>query len=230
MPPTTAPAPWAPRIVPQAVAPPSDSFEITAPRTRNGALMVMLETDATVTVAHSQLRHQNSCHPRRNWARKDVEVVSGTGPRRRAASEQTLRTYERASARIAQPGLDAATMTPATAGPMIAPIENVSPLSAFACVRRSLETIWGMSPVSDGMKKAVPVPTSAGRRRKPQKGGCPRRIQAPSAVSAEARSTSAASMTWRRPNLSPATPPMSRKATSGTVWAASTTPTSDADA
>ena len=54
------------------------------------------------------------------------------GPRRRAASEHTLKTYERASARIAQPGLAVATMTPATDGPMIAPIENVSPLSALA--------------------------------------------------------------------------------------------------
>jgi len=51
-----------------------------------------------------------------------------------------------------------------------------------------------MSPVSAGMKNAVPVPTRAGSSRKPQKGGWPKTIQAPRAVSAEARRTSALSI------------------------------------
>jgi len=33
-------------------------------------------------------------------------------------------------------------MTPATDGPMIAPMENVRPFKALAWVSRSLETIW----------------------------------------------------------------------------------------
>ena len=51
-----------------------------------------LKNEAPTTIDQSQLRAQNSLHPRRSWERKDSGATSRAGPMWRAASEATLRT------------------------------------------------------------------------------------------------------------------------------------------
>src|ERR1019366_2158231 len=101
-------------------------------RTKREATSALTQAD-WITMAQSHERDQNSRQP----SRSNVMNASGCSvtfqSMRMSASETTLTKYVAASARIAQPGLQTATIIPARAGPMIPPLEVEIPLSAFPC-------------------------------------------------------------------------------------------------
>jgi len=69
-PPTNEPALNADRINAHAPGPPSDVFEIAAPRTKNGA-DIMFAADAARTPSQSHVRERTSCHPSSRSRMKD---------------------------------------------------------------------------------------------------------------------------------------------------------------
>src|SRR5665213_295088 len=71
IPPSTAPAPSAAKMSPQAVAPPRYSFTMTGPNTNVGAKMRMLTIENSTTMTQSHVRAQNSVQPWRSWRRND---------------------------------------------------------------------------------------------------------------------------------------------------------------
>jgi hypothetical protein len=86
-----------------------------------------------------------------------------------------------------------------------------------------------MSAVEAGLKNAEAVPWTAWSAASCQMWASPATSSAAIAPWLAKRTASAPTMTPRRGRRSPTTPPTSRKATSGTVRAASTMPRSEAD-
>src|SRR3954453_2773053 len=129
----------------------------------------------------------------------------------------------------AYPGPTMTMRTPASAGPRSCIDPTDIPRSAFASCRRSALTVIGVSPVDAGLKNAVAVPANACRTISSQICAVCDRSNAAVVAWMPIRTTSAVSITPRRGNRSPNTPPTSRKITSGAALAASTRPRSRAD-
>jgi len=106
--------------------------------------------------------------------------------------------------------------------PMI-PVDAIdSPRSAFACCSRSGLTVIGVKPVEAGLKNALAVPEIAWRTTISQICALCVRISIATPPCVPKRTTSAVSITARRGSRSAKTPPMRRKPTSGTAFAAKT--------
>ncbi len=151
--------------------------------------------------------------------------VAGTSPRN-PHRNQALTRYDRLSTAIAQPEPMKATRTPPMAAPSVTPRLSVSPRSALACCRRSALTVCGTRPVCAGRKNASAVPRTNCRTTSSQMVALwVSSSQAMTAWQAK-RTTSETSITHWRGRRSAHTPPISRKATSGTRPAATTMPRS----
>ena len=125
---------------------------------------------------------------------------------------------------IAQPGPMAATRMPPMAAPRVTPRLSVMPRRALACCRCSGLTVCGVRPVCAGRKNASALPRTNCRMPSSQMVAlCVSSSQAMTAWQAK-RTTSETSITHWRGRRSAHTPPISRKATSGTRPAAPTMP------
>lgn len=118
------------------------------------------------------------------------------------------------------------------AGPIMIARLNVRPVSAWASCTWSSDTVCGISPVYAGLKNARAAPNSASITIISVTDAPPVRISVANAPCSTARTESAPIMIRRRPRppkRSAHTPPSRISATSGSAWAASTSPRSVAE-
>jgi len=114
--------------------------------------------------------------------------------------------------------------TPASAGPATWAAGRAIANSAFASPSWSRGASWTVSPDNAGWKNASPVPVTRAVATNSHRCGRPRNSAAASVPCAPHRARSAASMTGRLPSRSAITPPPSRSAAIGTMFAAKTRP------
>ena len=154
---------------------------------------------------------------------------SARSPRARGrtrASSSALTTKVSASTANAQPAPRPSTSAVASAGPTSSLALCTTDVAAFACCSSSSGTVCGIRPVAAGLKNASAVPNAASMTTIAQIGTSPRKISSASSPCNAARIRSVATITRWRSSRSAHTPPISTNSTSGSAWAASTSPTS----
>ncbi len=141
----------------QSPAPPSEVLATYAPRTKKTPAN-MFPTPARTRITQSHVRLRTSRHPScRSWRNGRAGSFS-CGGRRSWARKPALAAKLAESTASAHPGLAAATITPAIAGPATLPIACARARRAFACCSRASLTVAGTSAVDAGLKNAVAVP------------------------------------------------------------------------
>ena len=140
-----------------------------------------------------------------------------------AATQTALRANVPASTTNAHPAPIAATRKPPIAGPASrAAAWRTSWSSAFAWTSSSRATTSGTIAPNAGPKNASPIPMKTDSTTRCQISIAPVSDSTPIAMSATARTTSAATSTRRRSTRSVTTPPVSRNATMPSVQAVPT--------
>ena len=187
---------------------------------------IMFPIEAATTITQTQVRARQ---PSRRSRRNDCGGSGTCTGSRSSERKKALTPKLAASTAIAQPGPTPATSAPPIAGPTIPADAIEMPRSAFACCSRSALTVSGVNPVEAGLKKADAEPATAWRT-----AICQMRAECVRSSTATApwlprRTRSAVSMTARRGSRSAKTPPTSRNATSGAVFAAITQPRSETE-
>src|SRR5205807_2355273 len=98
----------------------SDRRAISGPRTCHGAQAHPMYSVKQATVIHSQRRARNALHPARSSLSIEARSLTAATTGGMAATQTALPRKVTASKANPQPGCEAATITPATAGPMTA--------------------------------------------------------------------------------------------------------------
>jgi hypothetical protein len=142
-------------------------------------------------------------------------------------SISTLTAYDAASTPMTAAGPVIATRIPANDGPAIVVAERASPYRVFALPSWSGGAISTVSPCSAGVKNASPVPRNDTSTKNTHSGGrpangasgnrCAGTSSTASSACAQQRSTSALSITLRRPNRSAIAPATAISSTIGTT-------------
>jgi hypothetical protein len=203
---------------------------MTGPSSIHGAQVMRLKNANCTLVTHSQVRVRNSAQPsamspsRPRRARRAAPVVPAALGMRSRPRASALAANDAASAATTVAGPAKATRIPPSAGPAILAAEPASPYSAFALPSWSGGEISTVSALSAGEKKPSPVPSSQASRMNSQSGGRPAN-SAPARLACEAqRSTSAESITRRRPSRSATAPADGSITTWDTTPAVNTNP------
>ena len=174
-----------------------------------------------------QARWRTSSYPSRSSASRLRR--SGISPRSRGRTRVRNAAETRnvsASSANAQPAPSPSTSTVASAGPANSATVSIVLPAAFASWISSSGTVCGTSPVYAGRKNASAVPNSASMTTSCQISIPPVKISTASTACSANRIRSVTIITRWRGSRSAQTPPIRRKATSGSVAAASTIPTS----
>jgi hypothetical protein len=227
---TMAPAPWTAMIAPQTAAPPRYARPMTGPSSIQGAQVIRLKKANCRLTTHTHVRERNSAQPspmspsRLRRARRAAPGVPAAAGMRSSASASTLAANDAASAATTVAGPATATRMPPRAGPPILAAEPASPYSAFALASWSGGEISTVSALRAGEKNASPVPSSQASRMNTQSAGRPANSAAARQACAPQRSTSAASITRRRPSRSATTPASGSITTWDTTPAVNTNP------
>jgi hypothetical protein len=227
---TMAPAPWTAMIAPQTAAPPRYARPMTGPSSIQGAQVIRLKKANCTLTTHTHVRERNSPQPspmspsRLRCARRAAPGASAAAGMRSRPSASTLAANEAASAATTVAGPATATRMPPSAGPAILAAELASPYSAFALASWSGGEISTVSAFRAGEKNASPVPSSQASRMNTQSAGRPVNSTAASEACAAQRSTSAASITRRRPSRSATAPASGSITTWDTTPAVNTNP------
>src|SRR5262249_11945053 len=110
-------------------------------------------------LVQTQVRPVTSCQPaRRSATTPDPAAAARRRNAPRSASAKLETAKVAASTAKTTPGPQAATSTPASAGPAISATLADRLSSAFACWKRSLDATSGTSPVEAGEKNASAAP------------------------------------------------------------------------
>ena len=173
---------------------------------------------------HIHRRRATSATPPFRSRQKWCSVALRSVATRRRVRNAALTTNVHASTAIAVPGLDTAIRIPASVGPITIPAWRARPRSAFACCRCSLPATCGTSPPAAGWKPASNTPYSAPSATTCQSSAASVIRRVASVVWTAARPRSEAIITLRRLTRSAHTPAARISTASGSVCAASTSP------
>jgi len=203
---------------------------MTGPSSIQGAQVIRLKNANCTVTTNSQVRDRNSTQPsamsasRLRRPGRPVRAVPAAAGMRSRPRARTLAANDAASAATTTAGPARATRIPPRAGPAILAAELASPYSAFALPSWSGGETSTVSASRAGEKNASPVPSSQASRTNSQSGGRPANSAAARLACAAQRSTSAESMTRRRPSRSPTAPANGSITTWDTTPAVNTNP------